>query len=95
MGSAKGRKCTKALCELTNHCKKTIDKRNLIDHSVIKAAIFARSSSLHRVCFRNLWYFENCSCKICLTREYFFRINHIRSKTFTIGISEIFLVLIF
>ena len=43
-GKCKSRKCTKALFELTNDCKKTIDKRYLIDQSVIKAAIFARSS---------------------------------------------------
>ena len=35
--------CTKALFELTNYCEKTIDKRYLIDQSVIKAAIFPRS----------------------------------------------------
>ena len=39
-------KCTKALFELSNHCTKTIDKKNLTDQSVIKAAIFARSSFL-------------------------------------------------
>ena len=64
MGSAKSLKCTKALFELTNHCKKTIDKRNLIDQSVIKAAIFARSSCT--VCFlqwhvlHGWWYCWRC-----------------------------------
>ena len=37
-------KCTKALFESTNHCKKMIVKRNLIDQSVIKAEIFAQST---------------------------------------------------
>ena len=57
MGSAKSRKCTKALLELANHCKQTIDKRNLIDQSVIKAATFARSSFLHWSAFDNDTFF--------------------------------------
>ena len=57
MGSAKSQKCTKALFELTNHCKKAIDKRNLIDQSVINAAIFARSSFLHSLLLTTTHFF--------------------------------------
>ena len=54
MGNAKKSEIKKALFELNNHCKKTIDKRNLIDQLVIKAAISATSFFLHSLLLKNV-----------------------------------------